>query len=106
MRVLCVSIAIGFVVGGCHKEGGMAPGSPPSTAEVDALWKLAPDDTMVAVVVSPRANAFIEHAVQDIHAFVAAVPAFAPSLAEPEGKLKELTGSSDVSFAALGLSTH
>lgn len=84
----------------CHKSA--APVAV-STAEVDALWALAPADAIVGVVASPRAVAMAEHGAQDIRAYLAAVPELALYDKLLGAKLADLTGKPTLALADLGL---
>ena len=85
----------------CHESA--TPTAAISTAEVDALWALAPSDAIVGVVVSPRAIGMAEHGVQDIRAYLAAVPELALYDTLLGQKLLALTGKPTTLLADLGL---
>ena len=99
MRGARVWVAV-LVAAACHKSAD-APASegPSSTADQDALWKLAPNDAMFGVIASPRALAMIEHAWGDVRALMAATPELAPALV----KIGAMFTTPDLSFASFGL---
>src|SRR5580698_10142148 len=99
MRVAALSVAL--IVAACHPEPGV--GQPRSTTDADALWKLAPDGAMIAVVASPRALAMLERAWLDIDAFMKTAPELAPYEAMATAALSSVTGSSQLSLASVGL---
>src|SRR5450432_2304176 len=102
-------ILIIVAVVACKKDTGGGDshrGEPASTAEADALWKLAPEGAIVGVVVSPRAMQMTEHAWQDIHTFIATSPELEPVAAELEQALRTLPSGPDVSLASFGLSAQ
>src|SRR5580704_5620316 len=92
------ALSILLLIAGCHRDGG--PAAPVSTADQDALWKLAPDGTVLGIVASPRALAMTEHAWGDVRAFMGATPELAPMLV----KIGAVLGTPDLSFASVGLS--
>ncbi|HEY1812493.1 MAG TPA: hypothetical protein VGG74_09120 [Kofleriaceae bacterium] len=96
MRALPILLALS--VAGCHHDNGSAAAQA-STAEQDALWKLAPAGTKLGIVVSPRGVAMLEHAWADVRAFIAATPELAPMLV----KLANVVGTPDLSLASFGL---
>ena len=79
----------------------MAPAA--STDEIDALWKLAPDDAIVGVVMSPRAVGMIEHAWQDVHAYMAATPELAAIDRMLRDEIQDRVGAPVTSLADVGL---
>lgn len=100
-------ILILVAVVACKNGGGDSRrGEPSSTADVDALWKLAPAGTMVGVVASPRALQMFEHAVLDIRTFITKAPDLASVAAEIEKELSKLPTGQDLRYAAMGLSTE
>ncbi len=101
MRAAALSVAL--IVASCHHEPGVSSGGPPSTTDVDALWKLAPDGAMVGVVASPRALAMLEHAWLDIDTFMKSAPDLAPYEAMATAAIASATGSSQLSLAGVGL---
>jgi hypothetical protein len=56
MRAIRAVSALWLAAIGCNS----APAAPAATAEVDALWALAPEDARAGLVASPRAVARIE----------------------------------------------
>jgi hypothetical protein len=96
MRALPFLVVLSLTA--CHRDSG-APAAPVSTAEQDALWKLAPAGTKLGVVVSPRGVAMLDHAWADVRAFIAATPELAPMLV----KLANVVGTPDLSLASFGL---
>src|SRR5580704_16695032 len=92
------ALSILLLIAGCHRDGG--PAAPVSTADQDALWKLAPDGTVLGIVASPRALAMTEHAWGDVRAFMGATPELAPMLV----KIGAVLGTPDLTFASVGLS--
>jgi hypothetical protein len=99
-------IALVAAAGGCKKDSSPSPTAPPSTAEVDALWKLAPEGANLGIVVSPRGMAMAEHAYGDVIKFLATTPDLAPQLARFHDSLNATIGASDFSWQALGVSTQ
>ncbi|HEY6038858.1 MAG TPA: hypothetical protein VIV58_31465 [Kofleriaceae bacterium] len=100
-------VAVVAVVGlGCKKDSSPSPGDPASTAEVDALWKLAPEGVTFGMVLSPRGMTMVEHAYGDVMSFLAATPDLAPQLAEMHEALTKAIGAGDFSWQALGISTQ
>jgi Tfp pilus assembly protein PilE len=108
MRTACW-IALVVAVVGCKKESASptaSPGAPASTAEVDALWKLAPEGANFGMVVSPRGMTLVEHAWGDVMKFLEATPDLAPQLAEMRAELTKQIGAGEFSWQALGVSTQ
>src|SRR3954467_10525235 len=102
MRIAWLVAAV-VVVGGCKKEAAPpAPGGPASTAELDALWKLAPADAQFGIVASPHALVMTQHAWDDIMKFIAATPDLAPVLAEIRAELTAELGTADLQWSAIG----
>jgi hypothetical protein len=100
MRRVLVAL---LVVTGCHKA--QQAGSSPK--EADALWALAPEGTMLGVVVTPRGLAMVEHGWQDVHAFVEKAPELAPVAKQMDDALRELTGAgADIKLADYGLTSE
>src|SRR6185503_499633 len=87
MRALPVLLALVA----CHHDGA-APAGPMSTADQDALWKLAPDGAVFGVVVSPRGVAMLDRAWADVRGLIATEPTLAAMLAKlgPHQSLVEL----------------
>src|ERR1700733_13902747 len=99
MRSARVWVAL-LLAAACHKTPAGDVGAPSSTADQDALWKLAPSDAMFGAVASPRALAMIEHAWGDVRALMAATPELSPALV----KIGAMFNTPDLSFASFGLS--
>lgn len=97
------------VVGACKKDGATpvastpSPSGPQSTAEVDALWAMAPAGAIGGMVASPRAVAMLEHGWQDVHSFAKTLPAFAPAESELAKSLGEIGLTTEMKLADLGL---
>jgi type IV pilus assembly protein PilA len=91
---------------GCHKEAATpAPAGPVSTAEQDALWKLAPAGALGGIVISPHGLQMVEHAWIDLDTMVHASPELAEFAKNMDAQLQRSTGQTKPSFAALGIST-
>jgi len=109
-RPLLVVLAAALSFVACKKATSSDAPTPPfaaqptSTAELDALWALAPDGAKMGFVVSPRGLAMIEHAWQDIEAFVKTAPELAPFALEMQAEIQKKLGVSSLSLAAAGLS--
>ena len=95
---------------GCKKDGAnvphgalASPGSPASTAEVDALWAKAPAGAVGGLVVSPRAITMIDHGWHDVLAFMRTFPQFAPAEAEAEASLAKVGLTMDFTLGDVGL---
>jgi type II secretory pathway pseudopilin PulG len=106
MRVVVASIVVASL--GCHKDGAsgsspVMPGAPASTAELDALWALAPANLRFGLVVSPRAVAMLDHAWHDVHAFARTLPMFAPLEKQLATALAEVGRPPDATLADFGL---
>ena len=94
------------LVVGCHKDAATpAPAGPVSTAEQDALWKLAPAGALGGIVVSARGLQMIEHAWVDLDTMVHASPDLAQFAKNMDDQLQRATGQTKPSFAALGIAT-
>lgn len=91
---------------GCKKDSTSSPAAPPSTVEVDALWKLAPDGALFGMVMSPRGMMMAEHAYTDVMKFLEATPELASQLKDMHAELTKELGSPDFSWSALGISTE
>jgi hypothetical protein len=105
MRFLLVAA---LLVGGCKKDKPAAPpaptpSAPVSTAEQDALWKLAPDGAIVGIVVSSRGISSIEAGWIAVRKLIQTAPELAKAAAEMEQKLTSVFGSSNVALADVGL---
>ncbi|MEO8548644.1 MAG: hypothetical protein ABI678_01675 [Kofleriaceae bacterium] len=101
MRIAWLVAAV-VAVGGCKKDAAQAPGGPASTADLDALWKLAPADALFGVVASPRALVMTQHAWDDVVKFMAATPDLAPVLTEMRAELTKELGTADLQWSAIG----
>ena len=90
---------------GCHGGAAMVnePVALASTAELDALWAMAPASAKAGIVVSPRGLVMLEHAWRDVHGFVAAQPAWAPSAERELAAELAGVGLSNLTLAAAGL---
>src|SRR6185503_19899276 len=92
MRMRSVLLA-GLLIVGCKKEKAGTPSpapspkGPASTAEQDAVWKLAPDGAMVGIVMSPRGIAAVEAGWLDVKKMMDSTPDFAPALREMDEEL-------------------
>jgi hypothetical protein len=105
MRFLVVAA---LLVGGCKKDKTAtpsvpAPKAPLSTAEQDALWKLAPDGAIVGVVVSSQGISSLESGWLAVRKLIQTAPELAKPAAEMEEKLTKVFGSSNVKLADVGL---
>jgi Tfp pilus assembly protein PilE len=101
MRIAWLLLALAA----CHKDSTPAPGGPASTAEVDALWKLAPDGTAFGVVASPKAMQMFEHGYGDVTKFLGSIPELAPPLAKLTADMKRDLGTDVLTFDAVGMSS-
>ena len=91
---------------GCHKDAAVpAPSGPASTADQDALWRLAPQGALGGMVISPHGLQMVEHAWGEIDTMVHASPDLADFATKMDEQLRKATGQTKPSFAALGLST-
>ena len=93
---------------GCHEAPSSpastsTPAPPASTADADALWAVAPDGAIFGLVATPRAVAGVEHAWQDVRAYLAGVPELAPIDAALRTMLPAGLGSAGTTLAQLGL---
>lgn len=104
MRFAWVAVVIAVVGLGCKKDSAPSPGAPASTAEIDALWKLAPEGVTFGMVLSPRGMTMVEHAYGDVMKFLSATPELAPQLAQMHAALTKAIGAGDLSWQALGVS--
>jgi type II secretory pathway pseudopilin PulG len=108
MRMRSLVVAA-LLVGGCKKDKAAqpspAPGPKPpaSTAEQDALWKLAPDGAIVGVVASPRALTSLENGWLAVRKLIATSPEMARAATRIENDLTKAFGSSNVTLADAGL---
>jgi type II secretory pathway pseudopilin PulG len=107
MRRYWVVVAAIAVVG-CKKDKAASPPPAPaktplSTAEQDALWKLAPDGTQVGIVISSRAITTVEAGWLAAKQAAATAPELAKNLAKLDAKLIERFGSANVKLADVGL---
>lgn len=108
MRRATLLVVAGALTVGCKKKPAEgvenATGSPASTAEIDALWALAPEGATIAIVASPRAVAMAEHGWQDVRVLLASAPELAPINMMLGNQLQELFGKPELALADLGLS--
>ncbi|MEO6777362.1 MAG: hypothetical protein ABI467_30825 [Kofleriaceae bacterium] len=95
-----------IAVVGCKQASTSSPAAPASTAEVDALWKLAPDGATLGMVVSPRGMTLVEHGYTGVMTFLEGTPELEPQLADVRAELTKGIGAADFSWQALGLSTQ
>src|SRR6187551_1079468 len=106
MRIRALVVAAVLVVG-CKKEKGPPPApspkAPVSTAEQDALWKLAPDGTVAGVVLSSRGVASLESGWLAVRSLIKTAPELAPAADEMEKELTKIFGSSNVKLADVGM---
>src|SRR3569832_1627173 len=103
MRFAWVAVVIA-VVGFGRKKNTPSPGAPASTAEIDALWKLAPEGVTFGSVLPPRGMTMVEHAYGDVMKLLAATPDLAPQLAQMHAALTKAIGAGDLPWQALGIS--
>ena len=94
----------------CKKDGSSAshasipsPGTPTSTAELDALWAKAPGGALGGFVMSPRAITMIDHGWHDVLGFLRTFPQFAPAEAEMTANLAKVGLTPDFTLADVGL---
>jgi hypothetical protein len=102
------------IAGACKGDGAKpvtkvaqpteAPRASFSTAELDAMWALAPETARFGVVVAPSGLAKLERAYAVIEK-LAAAPELAEARAQMETTIAELFGTKSFSFAAAGMST-
>src|SRR5688572_17823767 len=97
-----VLLAVALSICACKKasEAPPSPSAPSSTADQDALWKLAPDGAVVGIVVSPSALTRLEAGVTAVNKALAAAPDLAPFKARLDQELEEVLGTSTPSLAA------
>src|SRR2546430_7053013 len=98
MRKVMVVVAL---VAGCKKEE-LAPGAPASTKEQDALWDLAPDGAMFAIVASGRAVGMVERGWLDIRQLIATAPDLAVANTAIDAAMAAVGGGAPT-LARLGL---
>lgn len=103
-------LVVALSLTGCKKDKDKAaapvtasPQAPASTAEQDALWKLAPEGTVAGVVVSSRGVAAIEGGWLAIKKLFASAPELAKPAAKMNEELTKVFGRSDVRLADVGL---
>ncbi len=93
-----------FATVGCHKATDPAPSGPTSVGDQDALWKLAPEGTMVGVVASSQGLAQLEGAYTTVLATVQSIPELKPIMVDQlAAELRKSIGTDKLSLAALGL---
>jgi type IV pilus assembly protein PilA len=102
-----LAVALAFTA--CKKKSADTPppsaGPPASTADQDALWKLAPDGAFAGGVVSPAALTRLEAGYNAVTKTINAVPEMAPLKAQLDQELQEALGTSTASLAALGFTS-
>lgn len=100
-------LALTLAICGCKKDkdqrAAEPAAAPVSTAELDALWALAPDRAFAGVVVSPAGLARLEGGAGAIDRLFAAAPDLAPFKAQLDEGLQEVLGTTTASLAAAGL---
>ena len=104
------AVLIGLIVAvGCKKDppsGSLGwPISPVSTAEQDALWKLAPEGATAGVVASPRGVELVERGVLAARAALDAIPQLTSLSRQLADGLRGAIDSPNPTLAELGL-TH
>ena len=103
-KLLLVAVV---AVAGCKKDKPAqpppSPKAPASTAEQDTLWKLAPDGSIVGVVVSPRAIGMLEGGALAVKKLFATTPELAPLSAKMDAELTKHFGTANVTLADTGL---
>src|SRR5687767_1913631 len=99
MRALLLVVALAV---GCKSS---SPPPPPAiaTTDQDALWALAPDRTVIGLVMSSRGVARLESAALDLQKWFAAAPELAPFHASLDDALRTYFGTASLSLAELGL---
>lgn len=102
-----VAVAVSLVA--CEKQRSEAvpvpePTAPASTAEQDALWKLAPDGAVFGMVASSRGVAQLEAAALAVKGVLATAPELAGANRELDAELKRLLGTTRPVLADAGLS--
>ncbi len=107
MRIRVLLVAA-LLAGGCKKDKAAAPPTPApkapaSTAEQDALWKLAPDGAIVGIVVSPSGIESLESGWLAIRKLIQTSPEMARAAARLEEDLTKAFGSSNVTLTDAGL---
>ncbi|MDQ3341776.1 MAG: hypothetical protein M4D80_42050 [Myxococcota bacterium] len=110
MRVHLLLVALAIC--GCKKKASdkapptpSAP-TPTSTAELDALWALAPDQAVVGVVISPAGLARLEAGAVEINKLFAVAPELAPLKQQLDEGLQEVFGTTNPSLSAAGWSAQ
>jgi hypothetical protein len=97
------------LVAGCKKDKAAQPSpspspkAPASTAEQDALWKLAPDGATVGIVVSSAGIKAMEAGWVSVKKLIATAPDLAPVAAKLDAQLTKVFGSSNVTLADVGM---
>lgn len=100
---------VALALAGCKKDKDKAaapstsPQAPASTAEQDALWKLAPEGTIAGVVLSSRGVASVEGGWLAVKKLFATAPELAKPAAKMNDELTKVFGRSDVRLADVGL---
>ncbi|HUS29964.1 MAG TPA: hypothetical protein VMZ53_15770, partial [Kofleriaceae bacterium] len=95
-----LALAVGVVATGCRNKSKL---DVDRGADVDALWDLAPDDTQLGLVASPRAIGLAIRAVNAIRD-ISAQPDLAPAKPQIDMLVKGLYGSADGTAADAGFS--
>lgn len=108
MRICVAAIGLVSLVGACKSQKqdatpATSSATPTSTAELDALWALAPEGATAGVVIAPGAVALLENTAIEFQKVAATVPQAAHVLAEMESTLEEAFGTKNARLADAGM---
>jgi type IV pilus assembly protein PilA len=107
MRAALAAGVLIAMVSGCKKEAAAprseAPKPPASTAELDALWALAPKEASFGFVASPHGLAMLERGAIAIDALLEVAPDLAPLRGKLDEALRRDVGVSKLRLAEFGL---
>jgi hypothetical protein len=99
----CLVALVALSATACRKEPG-SDRAGVSTADVDALWALAPAGTGVGIVASPRALALVDGAKTRLLETLRSAPELSGLAQQLESAMRDEFGTTELSAAALGLS--
>ena len=98
---------VALAICGCKKKASEqappSPSAPTSTAELDALWALAPDRAVFGAVISPSAVGRLEAGALEVNKLFAVAPDLAPIKQKLDEGMQEVFGTTNPSLAAAGL---
>jgi hypothetical protein len=105
----CLVLVLVLVVTSCSGEAPLAPPSPAppaSTADQDALWRLAPADLTVGLVVSPQGLASAERGFLAIKQIFDTTLGLSYAAKELELQLRRFVNKSRITLATMGMSPN